>query len=215
MYELVRGPLVWIAFLVFFGGCIYKLREMYLLAVAEKSVLPVMNLKFGLRSLFHWLVPFNSKNMRMHPVMTIVTFSFHICLIITPLFAMGHVVMVHDSVGFSWGALPAGATDVMTSIVIAACIFFALRRIALPEVRNVTFLSDWFLLLVVVAPFVTGLLAHWQLLPYELMLTLHIACGALWLIVIPFTRLSHMLWFVFTRAFMGSDFGAVRNARDW
>ena len=31
----------------------------------------------------------------------------------------------------------------------------------------------------------------------------------------PVTWLSHMLWFVFTRAFMGSDFGAVRNARDW
>ena len=215
MYELVRGPLVWIAFLVFFGGCIYKLREMYTLAVSEKSVLPVMSLKFGARSLFHWLVPFNSKNMRMHPVMTVVTFAFHSCLIITPLFAMGHAVSWHESWGISWYALPAAVTDVMTAIVIGACIFFALRRIVLPEVRNVTFGSDWLILLVVVAPFVTGLLAHLQVLPYEMMLTLHVATGALWLIVIPFTRLSHMLWFVFTRAFMGSDFGAVRNARDW
>ncbi len=47
------------------------------------------------------------------------------------------------------------------------------------------------------------------------MLILHIVTGASVLVAIPFTRLSHMLWFVFTRAYMGSEFGAVRNARDW
>jgi len=35
------------------------------------------------------------------------------------------------------------------------------------------------------------------------------------LLVIPWTRLVHMLWFVFTRAYMGSEFGAVRHSRDW
>jgi hypothetical protein len=35
------------------------------------------------------------------------------------------------------------------------------------------------------------------------------------LMVIPFTRLSHMLFFFFSMAYMGSEFGAVRNARDW
>jgi hypothetical protein len=65
------------------------------------------------------------------------------------------------------------------------------------------------------APFVTGYIAHQQWLPYKPMLTAHIITGALWLIAIPFTWLSHMLWFVFTRAYMGSEFGAVRKARDW
>jgi hypothetical protein len=47
------------------------------------------------------------------------------------------------------------------------------------------------------------------------MLIAHIVTGVLWLIAIPFTWLAHMLWFLFTRSFMGSEFGAVRNARDW
>ena len=41
----------------------------------------------------------------------------------------------------------------------------------------------------------------------------HIVTGAAWLMVIPFTRLIHMLWFPFTRAYMGSEFGAVRHSR--
>jgi hypothetical protein len=39
--------------------------------------------------------------------------------------------------------------------------------------------------------------------------------GALWLMIIPFTRIVHMLFFPFTRAYMGNEFGYVRNARDW
>ena len=35
------------------------------------------------------------------------------------------------------------------------------------------------------------------------------------LLAIPFTRLSHMLFSPFTRAYMGSEFGKVRMARDW
>jgi len=215
MYELVRGPLVWIAFITFFGGCVYKLVTTWSLAKKEKSVLPTLSAKFGLRSIFHWVIPFNSTNMRQHPVMTVVSFAFHCCLLVTPLFAMGHAVSVYESWGIRWWSLPAPAVDVMTLVVVSAGLFFALRRIAAPEVRNVTFWSDWVLLLVVVAPFLTGFLAHRQVLPYEQMLLAHIITGALWLMVIPFTRLSHMLWFVFSRAFMGSEFGAVRNARDW
>ena len=90
-----------------------------------------------------------------------------------------------------------------------------LRRIAAPEVRNVTTWSDYALLLLVVSPFVTGFIAHQQWLHPKAMLILHIVCGAAWLIAIPFTRLQHMLSFVFTRAFMGSEFGAVRNSRDY
>ena len=39
--------------------------------------------------------------------------------------------------------------------------------------------------------------------------------GAVWLAVIPFTRIVHMLFYPFTRAYMGSEFGYVRSAKDW
>lgn len=215
MYEFVRGPLVWIAFIVFVGGTLYKLVQMIVCARREKVVLPTMDARFGLRSLVHWLVPFATRNMRLRPLMTIVSYLFHVCLLLTPLLVVGHAVLWEESWGVSWWSLPEGLAHLMTLVVIVAVAFFMLRRLVAPEVRNVTQWSDYLLLLVVVAPFVTGFIAHQQWLSYQAVIILHIISGALWLMVIPFTWLSHMFYFFFTRSYMGSEFGAVRRARDW
>jgi hypothetical protein len=42
---------------------------------------------------------------------------------------------------------------------------------------------------------------------YPLMMGLHVLAGDIMLAAIPFTRLSHMLFSPFTRAYMGSEFG--------
>ena len=213
--EIVRGPVVWLAFGVFVVGALFRLISMGRLASKEKTVWPTMDLHFGLRSLRHWVIPLRSHNTKQRPLYTLLSFAFHACLLLTPLLVMGHAVLWHDSFGISWWSLPPLAADLMTLVVIFACGAFFLRRIALKEVRNVTTWSDFALLLIVVAPFVTGFVAHHQLLPYRETIILHIFTGALWLIAIPFTRLAHMIWFAFTRAYMGSEFGSVRNARDW
>jgi nitrate reductase gamma subunit len=215
MYEFVSGPLVWVGFLGLFLGSAYKLSRMFKEARREKSVIPTWDARTGMRSVAHWVVPFGARNMRMHPVMTVVSFAFHFCLLLTPLFVMGHAVLWESSWGVSWWSMPAWLADVMTLVVIAGGVFFFLRRLAAPEVRRVSALSDFLLVLLVISPFLTGFLAHQQWLPYRPMLILHIVCGVAWLVAIPFTRLSHMLWFVFSRSYMGSEFGAVRNARDW
>lgn len=85
----------------------------------------------------------------------------------------------------------------------------------LPEVRFVTEPSDYLLLLIAAAPFISGFMANRQWFDYETVLISHMISGAIMLMAIPFTRLSHMLFFPFTRAYMGSEFGAVRNAKDW
>ena len=214
-YEIVRGPLAWVALLVFFLGTIYRIVSMLIEARKDKVVYPYMSLKYGLRSLMHWLIPFGSVNMRKRPVMTIVTFVFHICLVLTPIFLLAHIILVYESWKIQWWSLPECTADVMSVLVVLACVFFLVRRIVSPEVQNVTFLSDYVLLAVVILPFLTGFLAYHQLGPYRPMLILHILTGEIMLVAIPFTRLSHMFFFFFTRAYMGSEFGNVRNARDW
>ena len=215
MYEIVRGPLVWIAFVVFFCGCLWKIVSMHRLAAKEKGVFPTWDAKYGLRSVAHWVVPFAARNMRLRPAFTLISFGFHICLLVTPLFAMGHAVLWQASWGVSWWSLPAGLADAMTLWVVVACVFFAVRRLASPEVRNVSTWSDYALVALVGAPFLTGFLAHHQVVAGQAMVILHIVTGAAWLIAIPFTRLSHALSIGFTRSYMGSEFGAVRSARDW
>jgi len=215
MYSFVSGPLVWIAFVVFAGGMVYQFLSMLRMAKKDKVIYPYMSLKYGFRSLVHWLVPFASKNMRMRYETTLVTFAFHICLVLLPIFLTAHVVMFSFSWGPRWMTASDKAADWFTILVVCAAIFFLVRRWMLPEVRFVTFASDYVLLALVAAPFITGFMAHRQWFDYETMVVIHMISGAAMLMAIPFTRLSHMLFFPFTRAYMGSEFGAVRHARDW
>jgi len=216
LYNFVSGPLVWVAFILFIGGSLYRIISMLRLVNAkEKWIFSYMSWNYSFRSIFHWLTPFATVNMRKHPVMTVVTFIFHICLLITPLFLLGHIVLFDEAWNVSWATLPDGVADIMTLAVVGSCLFFWLRRLVSPEVQYGTSASDFVILAIVAAPFVTGYMAYQQWFNYPVVMILHIVSGEIMLVAIPFTRLSHMLFAPFTRAYMGSEFGGVRHARDW
>ena len=216
IYNFVSGPLAWLAFILFFGGCLYRLVRLFML-VKEKEpfIFTYMSWKYSLRSIFHWIIPFGTVNWRRHPVLTVVTFVFHIGLLIAPIFLLAHVILLDEALNLSWWALPDAWADVLTVVVIIGCVFFLVRRLTQPEVKFVTSASDFVILTVVAAPFITGFIAYHQWIDYPVMMVLHVVAGEVLLVAIPFTRLSHMLFSPFTRAYMGSEFGKVRHARDW
>jgi nitrate reductase gamma subunit len=216
LYHFVSGPLVWAAFAIFIVGCLAKvIRMLHLVYTKERFIFSFMSLKYSLRSIIHWSIPFGSVNMRRHPVMTVATFAFHICLMVTPIFLLSHLILVDESWGLRWMALPDSVADIMTIIVIATCLFFLFRRLKSPEVQYVTSMSDYWILAIVAAPFITGFYAYHQGPGYTISLILHILSGEIMLVAIPFTRLSHMIFSVFSRAYTGSELGGVRHARDW
>jgi nitrate reductase gamma subunit len=216
IYQFVSGPLAWLAFTVFIVGSLYRLLHMLVLVYRkERFIFSFMSWKYSLRSIFHWIIPFASVNMRKHPVLTLVTFTFHICLFAVPVFLLSHAVLWDESWNLHLWTLPDPVSDAMTLAVIGCCVFFGVRRIKEPEVRYLTFASDYGILGMVAAPFVTGFIAYHQWIDYPVSMVLHILSGEILLMAIPFTRLSHMLFSPFTRAYMGSEFGNVRHARDW
>lgn len=216
IYAFVSGPLVWIAFIIFIGGSLYRLASLVVLTHRkERFIYSYLSLKYSLRSILHWITPFGTKNMRRHPILTIVTFAFHICLLVSPVFLLAHVVLVEESWSVSWWTLPDSAAIAMSVVVVAGCVFFLVRRTIRPEVRYVTSPSDYVLLAVVAAPFITGIISYYQWFGYQWVTILHILSGEIMLVAIPLTRLSHMLFAPLTRAYMGSEFGGVRHARDW
>jgi len=216
LYNFVSGPLVWLAFIIFIGGCLYRLITlMVLVHKKEKFIYSYMSWKYSLRSIVRWSTPFATENMRRHPAMTIVAYVFHVCLILTPIFLLAHVTLVDESWDLSWWTLPDTLAAIMTLLVIGACVFFLVRRLVNPEVQYVTSASDYILLTIVAAPFITGFLVYYQWFGYQTLLILHILSGEIMLVAIPFTRLSHMLFAPLTRAYMGSEFGGVRHAKDW
>lgn len=216
LYDFVTIPLAWVAFIVFIGGSIYRIVSMAKLAKQKDTVIySYADPFYALRSIMHWIIPFGSENMKQNPVMTIVTFAFHLCLVIAPIFLFAHVALVKEAWDISWIHISDKTADAMTLIVIASCVFFMVRRQKLPEVKYLTTTSDYILLAIVAAPFVTGFWAYHQLPGYSLMAILHILSGEVMLAAIPFTRLSHAIFFPFTRGYIGSEFGSVRHANDW
>jgi nitrate reductase gamma subunit len=216
IYIFVSGPLVWIAFILFVGGSLYQLISRAILASKKDQVVySYMSPFFALRSIFHWIIPFGSVNSRSKPVFTIATFIFHLCLILAPVFLFAHVVLINEAWDISWWFISDSGADIMTVLVILACLFFLGRRLFLRDVKYLTSLSDYVILGLVAAPFITGFWAYHQLPGYPVMMIAHMLAGEILLAAIPFTKLSHMLFFPFTRGYIGSEFGAVRHAKDW
>ena len=123
----------------------------------------------------------------------------------------GHNVLLHERFGWSLWSMPQGLADFMTFAVVIAAVFIILRRNALPEVRIITKPYDYLIIAIAVAPFVTGLLARYQVGDYNFWLITHILCGELMLVAIPLTKLSHFIGFFLSRAQLGMDYGIKRG----
>ncbi len=212
----IMGPMVWISFIIFIGGVIFKIAKM-IREVKEKepSIFNYMSLKFSLRSIGAWLVPFLPRSTRLHPVFWGISYIFHVLVFLVPIFLSAHVVLVNQAFGISWPALGDGVADAMTVVIICALGFFFLRRRMVPEVKFLTAPKDYLLLALVAVPFLTGFLAYHQFFAYRWVTVIHVISGELMLILIPFSNLVHMITAPFTRAYTGSEFGGVRHARDW
>ncbi|MEN6440059.1 MAG: TmcC family electron transfer complex membrane anchor subunit [Syntrophobacter sp.] len=215
-YNFLTGPAAWIAFLTFIIGLVLRVAYLYGLSKERDRVFyNHMDLKWGLRSIFHWLIPLGSVSLRNQPIFAIAFYVFHLCLLGVPLFLQAHNMLWHEAFGISLPSLPEYVADYMTIIFIISALFLLLRRIVQPEVRILTTAWDYFLLILTSLPFVTGFLAYHQVGPYQLMLISHILSAEVLLVVVPFSKLGHVILFFFSRAFIGFEMGQRRGARTW
>lgn len=216
LYEFLRGPFLWVTFFIFFGGLLWRTAFLFGLSKERDRVFyNHMEMTWGLRSIGHWLLPLGSRSMRSQPVFSLVFYVFHVCLFLVPLFLFAHNMLWDESFGVSLWSLPDGVADTLTMVFIAALIFLFIRRLARPEVRILTTPWDYALLILTLLPFLTGFLAYHQWGPYSLLLVLHILFAEILLIIVPFTKLGHIILFFFTRAFIGFEMGARRGAKPW
>lgn len=217
MYEFVRGPLALISFGIFFIGIIARVIwyvkgldwRLDRVAYTKKAH---YGIKGALKSIFHWVLPLNRTTAN-HPIFMGATYLFHLCLLAAPIFLLAHVMLVEESWNISWITIPDKIADYMTLLVIAAGLFLFARRLFLPQVKILTTASDFGILAIALAPFVTGFLAYHQLMGYKFWLIMHILAGEIMLIAIPFTKLSHFVLFFCSRAQLGMDYGIKRGGQ--
>jgi nitrate reductase gamma subunit len=208
--------MAWIAFIIFFAGLAVRVAFLYGLSKERDKVFyNHTSAEWGFKSIIHWLIPLGSTSMRSQPIFSVVFYVFHVCLLAVPLFLFAHNMLWNEAFGISLWSMSDSVADILTMVLIACVIFLIIRRMVRPEVRILTTAWDYTLLVLTLLPFLTGFLAYRQVGPYETMLVLHVFFGEVMLVVIPFSKLGHLILFFFTRAFIGFEMGARRGARTW
>ena len=222
MYDLLRGPLVWVAFLIFLGGLVYQVIRFFALTGSKDPVfygtaLPQEGAgkKGTTERVTEWVRSLRKTVWYSHTAVMGITTLFHACLIVTPFFVLGHNLLLDESWRFRLCSLSERATDVLTVIVFLCAAYFLIRRLFVARVRAITSAYDYGVLLITVAPFVTGFLAYHQWFDYRTVILLHILAGEVMLVTIPFTKLGHMLFLFLYRFLIGSEHSFSQGSRTW
>lgn len=228
VYAFVSGPMVWITFVLFFAGLGVQIFRFGKLTKKKQQLFmpkspPKKPRPKGWRGWYELGVGIYDRSVGeikhsiagTHPVMTIVTVVFHVLLFVTPIFLLAHNSMLEDGIFLHFPSFPEGFSDFLTVVVILCATIFLFRRIFLPRVRAITTGYDYFVLAVTAAPFITGFLAYHQIGHYMSMLTMHMITGELMLILIPFTRLGHAVFFFLYRFLIGSEYSFGQGRRAW
>ncbi len=141
-----------------------------------------------------WLVPVDKVKDQL--AFSVTSIIFHATILIVPLFLGGHILLWARSLGISWPAIPNGLADVLTIVAIITAVALVLQRVSMRSARALSRFQDYAIPLLIAVPFVSGFLAmHPGVNPFsfEATLLVHIASADLIFVLIPFTKLSHVV----------------------
>ncbi len=150
-----------------------------------------------------------------NPVMGAVSLVFHILLFVTPVFLSAHNILADQYIGISLFSFPDWLMDMFTVFLIIICLFFFMRRLLVPRVRILTTMSDYFVLILVMMPFISAFVTYHQFFNYRTSLFIHIITGEIAIMAVPFTSLGHMPFLIFSRFFIGGEYNRKSGNRTW
>lgn len=194
--EWARGP----AFIFCFSFMVLGLMRHVALTVWETvrvmrragdQVLPWRAL---VRNTAAWLVPV--KTIRQARLFSLTSVAFHVAILVVPVFLAGHIALWRRAIGVGWPAVPNESADVLTIIAVVTAAGLALLRLTARATRAITRPVDLLLLLALALPFVTGFLVmHPPMNPfgYESVLLLHLMSANLVFLLVPTTKLAHVV----------------------
>lgn len=216
MLDFITGPLFVISLVIFVVGMLarifwyvrgldWRLERVAYRYHADRSV------PGALASIFKWLIPGGTDGWRTQPVAAVLFFLLHFGAVLVPLFLLGHTVLLERYVGITLPSLPGTLADILSVLSLAAIVLLGIRRMISPALRQLNSGSDWLILVLTFLPFATGLIARLDTSAYQSWMILHVLSGELFLILAPFTKLSHIVLFFMSRAQIGMDFAIKRG----
>lgn len=188
----VRGTGLQVAIFIFLLGMVWRLIEIYSLGrkadLAERRHVPGAS---GWHTLWRRSLPIPGM-MQRSGITYVAGYGFHFGLAVVVFLFAPHIRLIRELLGLTWPALPSQFVDLAAVVTLAAMLVLLADRIRQPVKRFLSTFEDWLTWAVTFLPVLTGYLAaRHLLLPYTLMLSLHILSVELLLVLLPFTKLFH------------------------
>lgn len=212
--EFARGPFFRVALIVFIAGMTYRLiRIVFLGWSRDRSPSKGSKLagvaKTYLKSLLVLpFIPWLKNTFSRNAVTYLAGAIFHLGLFVIILFGTAHMLAWKSLLGFGWPTLPMPVVDWFAAITIISMIALLVNRLVNPVTRMISGLAEYLSWILVFLPLVTGyIMAHHLWFRYETLFALHMLAVDVLLIWMPFSRISHFVFYFFSRTIHGAQFG--------
>jgi nitrate reductase gamma subunit len=212
--SFARGPMFSVALLIFVAGMLYRLVSVVGLRWSRDRV-PARGSKAGgvarsfLKGLLIWpFIPWVKNTFSRNPVIYLAGGLFHLGLFVVIFLGTAHMLVWKSLLGFGWPTLPLPIVDWLAAGSITAMLALLIHRLVNPVLRLISGPAEYLSWLFVFLPMVSGyILTHHLWFAYEMAFTLHMWSINLMLVWIPLSRISHFMFYFFSRAIHGQEFG--------
>lgn len=200
--DLARGPLFRISLAILVLGLLYRLAVVLVQVVvawrrAGDRELPLKSIA---GATLGWLLP--RRLLRSRPLYSLASFSFHIGIVLLPLFLLGHVTLLGGYLPDRWPVLDALVADILSVACILALASLIAGRLLSPTARALSKVQDVSILVLLFLLVLTGFLgSHPTLSPFgaRALVLAHLLLGNLTLILTPMTKIVHCVLYPLTQ----------------
>jgi nitrate reductase gamma subunit len=212
--EFARGPFFKVALIIFVGGMAYRLMRVILLGwpvdrVPSKGSKFVGVVRSFLKGIIIWpFIPWVRNTFARKPVMYLAGGLFHLGLFVIIFLGTPHMLVWKSLFGIQWYTLPLPIVDWLAAVTIIAMVTLLVNRMVDPVLKLITTHAEYFNWLLVFLPMVSGyIMTHHLWFRYEVLFSLHMFSVNVLLIWIPFSRISHFMFYFFSKTIHGAQFG--------
>lgn len=203
-----KGPAFEWAIAIFALGLVARILEIFIIGRRPNYAEPrAGEWGPGLKTVFTRTIP-DPGTLQRAPFNAVVGTIWHIGFLIALLLFIPHIELIKSLLGISWPGLPNPVVDLVTAVTLVALVAVLVHRLTHPVKKRISTVEDYVVWGITFLVLLTGYLAYHRIInPYPLALGLHILSAEIFLILLPFTKLTHIFTTVIARWYNGASFG--------
>lgn len=202
LIDFAKGPLFAFSFLIMVLGLMrLVIIQVYSLITGKGMRLRNAPWKSIVSDAMTWLLPVRHL-VKGTVIFSVMSFLSHIGMIVVPIFLAAHITLWEGFLQIELPNIGEGPADYLTLLTIVCLATLLALRTFVRRQRSMSRPLDYFLLLVLLLIFTAGYLAsHPGVNPFswQLMMLTHLLSGNLLFLLIPFTKLAHVVLYPFDR----------------